>query len=151
MRISALFAAALLLSAACAPAAPPADAPPATADGGSIAAAQRTWEARRPAAYAYDLAITCFCIHRGEYALEVRDGQIVSARDRATGAPAEPSRVEWMVTVDRLFEAMRQASSAGTPVRAAYDGTLGYPTEVEIGMLANDSGTLYRISNLRAL
>lgn len=153
MRFTALVAAVLLSAAACAPAAPPVDAPaelPATREG-DIAAAQRRWEANRPAAYAYDLAISCFCIHRGEYALEVRDGRITSVRDRATGAAPAADRVEWMVTVDRLFEVMRQAAQAGTPVRAAYHPQLGYPTEAEVGMLANDSGTLYRIANLRAL
>lgn len=153
MRFPALIAAALALSAsfACAPAAPPSDGPPAASDDGAIAAAQRRWEARRPAAYAYDLAISCFCIHRGEYALEVRGGEITSVRDKATGAPAEASRVEWMVTVDRLFEVMRQAAQAGTPVRAVYHPELGHPVEAEVGTLANDAGTQYRIANLRAL
>jgi hypothetical protein len=150
MRTSALITAVVVLSAAaaCAPAATPSDAPPPAA--GDAAAAQRTWESRRPAAYAYDLEISCFCIHRGQYAVEVRNGAIASVRD-ATGGPASASRVEWIVTVDRLFEAMRQASQAGTPVRAVYHPELGFPTEAEIGMLANDSGTLYRITNLRAL
>ena len=153
MRFPALIAAVLLLSAssACTPAAPPSDGPPAASDDGARAAAQRRWEARRPAAYAYDLAISCFCIHRGEYALEVRNGEITSVRDKATGAPATESRVEWMLTVDRLFEAMGHASQLGTPVRAVYHPELGYPTEAEIGTLADDSGTLYRIANLRAL
>jgi hypothetical protein len=152
MRLPALIAAALLSAAtACTPAAPPADTPPPAAQGGEIAAAQRRWEAARPAAYAYTLEISCFCLHRGRYALEVRNGQITSARDAATGAAPPADRVELLVTVDQLFERMRQASQAGTPVRATYHPQQGYPTEVEIGLLANDSGTLYRIENLRAL
>ncbi|HEU4558297.1 MAG TPA: DUF6174 domain-containing protein [Longimicrobium sp.] len=157
MRLPALITAALLSAAtACAPAAPPSDAPPsndppAAGQSGALAAAQRSWEAARPAAYAYTLEISCFCLHRGRYALEVRNGQIASARDAATGAAPPADRVEWLLTVDRLFEAMRQASQAGTPVRATYHPQQGYPTEVEIGLLANDSGTLYRIENLRAL
>ncbi|HYR07938.1 MAG TPA: DUF6174 domain-containing protein [Longimicrobium sp.] len=150
MRLSTLITTALavLTLAACAPPAPATGAPPAE---GNAAGAQQTWEARRPAAYAYDLTIACFCIHRGEYAVEVRNGRITSVRDRTTGAPSPESRVEWIVTVDRLFELIRQASQAGTPVRAAYHPELGYPTEAEIGMLADDSGTLYTIQNLRPL
>jgi hypothetical protein len=150
MRLSALITAAIAVSAlvACTPPAPPTDAPQA---GDSVAAAQQTWEARGPAAYAYNLTIACMCIHRGEYAVEVRNGEITSVRDAATGAPSPESRVEWIVTVDRLFEAMQQASLAGTPVRALYHPELGYPTEAEIGMLADDSGTLYRIDRLRPL
>ncbi|HEU4885399.1 MAG TPA: DUF6174 domain-containing protein [Longimicrobium sp.] len=150
MRFPVLISLALAAAAACTPPAPPADGPQ-TPAGGSVAAAQAKWETRRPAAYAYDLTIACFCIHRGEYRVEVRNGAITSVRDAATGAPSPESRVEWIVTVDRLFEVMRQASSAGTPVRAVYHPEMGYPTEAEVGMLANDSGTLYTIQNLRAL
>ncbi|HEX6042022.1 DUF6174 domain-containing protein [Longimicrobium sp.] len=157
MRHTILIAAALALAlalsaAACTPAAaPPPDAPAPSSTPAEASAARRTWESRRPAAYAYTLEISCFCVHRGAYAVEVRDGRITSARDAATGAPARESQVEWLLTVDALFEAMRMASSAGTPVRAVFDPAQGYPTEVEIGMLANDSGTLYRITHLRAL
>lgn len=151
-RFLALATTVLLSAAACAPAAPSSDAPSSEAPPAQdTPAAQATWEANRPAAYAYDLEITCFCIHRGQYAVEVRNGEITSVLDKASGAPAAESRVEWIVTVDRLFEVMRQASSAGTPVRAEYDARLGYPVEAEVGLLANDSGTLYRITNLRAI
>jgi hypothetical protein len=152
MRIPALIAASLslALAAACTPTPAPSDPPPVEANGDG-AAAQRTWEAHRPAAYAYDLEISCFCIHRGRYAVEVRDGAITSVRDAATGQPAAESRAEWIITVDRLFEVIRQASQAGTPTRVQYHPQMGYPTEAEVGLLADDSGTLYRISNLRAL
>lgn len=152
MRFLALATTVLLSAAACAPAAPSSDAPSSeTPPAQDTPAAQARWEANRPAAYAYDLEISCFCIHRGQYAVEVRNGEITSVLDKASGAPAAESRVEWIVTVDRLFEVMRMASSAGTPVRAEYDARLGYPVEAEVGLLANDSGTLYRITNLRAL
>jgi len=146
-----LFAALLTLSAAtaCAPAAVPSDPP--AAGTSSAAAAQRTWEANRPAAYAYGLEISCFCIHRGQYAVEVRNGQITSARDATTGQPAEADRVQWLVTVDQLFARIGESSREGKPVRAEYHPQLGYPVEAEVGLLADDSGTLYRITNLRAL
>ena len=136
MRILALIGAAVALStfAACAPQAPAASAPPTHADS-AAATAQQVWEIQRPAAYAYDLMIACMCIHRGEYRVEVRNRQITSVRD-AAGAPAPESRVEWIVTVDRLFELMRQATQAGTPVRATYHHGMGYPAEVEIGTFA---------------
>lgn len=164
------LSAALLTLAACAP---PAPAPPATdpptppttdrtdlpaADSPAtstpvpgLAEAKRAWAANGPASYAYTLTISCFCIHRGGYAVEVRDGRLGSVRDAASGQPSPASRAEWIVTVDRLFEVMSMASRAGTPVRATFDPRLGYPTEVEIGLLANDSGTLYRIEKLRPL
>jgi hypothetical protein len=152
MRLSSLLTALLALSAAaCAPSAVPSDDSPAAPAAGSAAAAQRTWQASRPAAYAYDYEISCFCIHRGQYRVEVRNGAIATVRDATTGAPAEASRVEWIVTVDRLFELIDEASRTGKPVRAQYDPRLGYPVEAEIGLLADDSGTLHRIGNLRAL
>jgi hypothetical protein len=152
MRHSVLIAVVLALSAttACTPAVPSGGSP-ATGGSGSAASAQRTWQASRPAAYAYDYEISCFCIHRGQYKVEVRNGAIASVRDAATGAPAEASRVEWIVTVDRLFELIGEASRTGKPVRATYHPQLGYPVEAEIGLLADDSGTLHRIQNLRPL
>lgn len=153
MRIRTLIATAFLLSAsaACTASGAQPGGTPAPAESGDAAAAQRTWEARRPAAYAYDLAISCFCIHRGEYTVEVRNGAITSVRTRTVGASPEPPRVEYMMTVDQLFSAIREASQNGTPVRATYHAQWGYPTEAEIGTLANDAGTLYRIKNLRPL
>ena len=161
-RTAILAALSAALLASCAPSTPapaagepPADPPPeqpaAPAPVPGLAEARRAWEANGPAAYAYTLTITCFCIHRGSYAVEVRDGSLASVRDVASGEPSPESRVEWIVTVDRLLEVMDMASRAGTPVRATFDARLGYPIEAEVGLLANDSGTLYRIENLRPL
>ena len=151
MRIRTLIATALLLVTAVACTKPSAESlPPASANSDG-AAAQRRWEARRPAAYTYDLTISCLCIHRGHYAVEVRDGELTSVRDATTRIPSPESRVAWVLTPDRLFEAMAQAAQLGTPVRAVYHPELGYPVEAEIGLLADDSGTLYRIENLRPL
>ena len=97
------------------------------------------------------MEISCFCIHRGRYSVEVRDGQLAAVRDAQTGAPSPESRVEWLLTVDQLFERMSQAARLGTRVRAVYDPRLGYPSEAEIGLLANDSGTLFRMKGLRRL
>lgn len=146
---SAIFAA-LLLLAACHPAVPAAQ-PAATPPAAGLDAARRAWASHGLRGYAYTLEVSCFCIHRGRYGVEVRDGQVASVRDAQTGAPSPESRVEWILTVDQLFERMAQATRLGTPVRAVYDARLGYPSEVEIGLLANDSGTLYRIEGLRPL
>jgi hypothetical protein len=146
----AISAALLLLAAACHPATPaarPAIDPPAA----ELDSARRAWTSRGIRSYAYTMEISCFCIHRGRYNVEVRDGQLASVRDAQTGAPSPESRVEWILTVDQLFERMGQAEQVGTRVRAVYDARLGYPSEVEIGLLANDSGTLYRIEGLRPL
>lgn len=150
MRHPTLIAAALALSlaAACTPTPAPTDGPPVSA---GAAEAQRTWQTQRPAAYTYQYEVSCFCLHRGSYAVEVRNGRIASVRDAATGAPAEASRLEYIVTPDRLFEMIAEASRDGTYTRVEYDRQMGYPVEAEIGTLANDAGTLYRITDLRAL
>jgi hypothetical protein len=154
-RLSRLLALALLAAAACNPAVPASESPapqtPAPAQPGDVAAARAKWDARKPAAYAYDFSVTCFCIHRGEYAVEVRGGRITSLRAKDTGAAVPEDRAMYVLTVDGLFDRLASASREGTPVRATYDAALGYPTEAEIGMLADDSGTLYRITNLRPL
>lgn len=166
MRRTASLAAALLALAACTPPAadppaPPADAPPVEAPQPEpapdakpvpgLAEARQAWKAKGPASYAYTLTMACMCIHRGSYAVEVRNGELADVRDATTKQPSPESRVSWVLTVDRLMEAMEMASRAGTPVRATFDPALGYPVETEIGLLADDSGTLYTIENLRPL
>lgn len=125
-------------------------APAAPADSGGLAAARRAWEARKPAAYAYTIEISCFCIHRGVYAAEVRGGRVASVRTEA-GEGVPEDRLQYILTVDQLFQRIGEAAREGTPVRVVYDPSLGYPAEAEIGTLANDAGTLYRISGLRPL
>ena len=133
------------------PAGNPADPPPSSPADGPHSEARRTWQAQRPAAYAYDLAIACMCIHRGEYAVQVRGGDVTSVRGAGDGAAVRPEILERIVTPDRLFELIAEAERAGTHTRVTYDRRMGYPVEAEIGLLANDSGTLYRIENLRVM
>lgn len=129
--------------------APPA-APAASADTGALAAARGRWEARKPTAYAYTLEISCFCIQRGVYAVEARDGRVASVRTEA-GESVPEDRLPYILTVDQLFQRIGEAAGEGTPTRIVYDPALGYPAEAEIGTLANDAGTLYRIRGLRPL
>ncbi|HEU4452474.1 MAG TPA: DUF6174 domain-containing protein [Longimicrobium sp.] len=144
----------LAAAAACDPPVPPAEAPspqaPAPAQTGDLAAARAKWNAGKPASYAYDFSVTCFCIHRGEYAVEVRGGRITSLRT-AEGAAVPEDRAAYILTVDQIFDRIQSASGQGTPTRVVYDPALGYPTEAEVGLLADDSGTLYRVTNLRPL
>src|SRR5687767_1849155 len=108
---------------------------------GDAPSALARWELRRPAAYSYRLTISCLCIQRGEYRIEIRDGEMTSLVE-PTGMPVVDRRLECIPTVNELFGRMREAELQGTPVRAVYHAELGYPVEVEIGVLANDSGTL---------
>jgi hypothetical protein len=126
-------------------------ATPAPSPGAELADPRGRWAAAGLSSYAYDLEVSCFCIHRGRYAVEVRSGEVASVRDAQSGDPSPHSRARWVVTVDQLFAAIAQAEAAGTPVRAEYHPALGHPTEAEVGLLADDSGTLYRIENLRPL
>lgn len=152
----ALLGACIALAACATPAPPPepgADpvAGPVVELPADLAAAMEAWEANGPASYAYTLEMSCFCLHRGRYAVEVRDGAVVSVRDAGTGAASPADRREWIVTVPELLEAIATAVREGIPTRAVYDPRLGYPVEAEIGMLADDSGTLYLISDFRTL
>ena len=140
----ALALAAVLLLAGC-------HAAPSPAPITSGAAARTRWTAHRPAAYAYTLEISCMCLHRGRYQVEARDGRVVAARDAVTGLQAEEHRMLLIPSVEQLHARIQEAEQAGTPVRATYDATIGHPIEVEIGLLADDSGTLYRIEGLRLI
>jgi hypothetical protein len=169
-RIQSLFAvsAALIVLAGCRPSAPadgpPADPPapqpvpsPPAAESAAGAPSERTtaarqaWGAREIRTYIFAMEITCVCVHRGRYDVVVQDGKLFTVRDPGTGQLSPESRVEWILTVDQLFERMGQAEQLGTAVRAVYDVNLGYPSLVEIGTMADDTGTRYRIWELREI
>ncbi|MFN2567696.1 MAG: DUF6174 domain-containing protein [Gemmatimonadaceae bacterium] len=108
------------------------------------------WQALGPRSYSYDLRRVCFC---GPDAVtparvEVRDGRVVDAR--ALVMP-RPLLLELFDTIDALFARAIEMAESGGPVVVSYHPTLGYPTFLEIGTLANDAGVRYQVSKLVAL
>ena len=66
----------------------------------------------------------------------VRDGKVVNVRHRPAGSttevPAAEKNFEYYWTIDGLFELIAAAEARHVEIRARYDSTAGYPTEIYI-------------------
>jgi hypothetical protein len=104
----------------------------------ALDAARAKWRAAKLASYEYGYRKFCEC-HRDsppETVVSVRDGKVVNVRHRPVGAttevPAAEKNFEYYWTVDGLFELIGAAEARHVEVRAQYDSTVGYPTEIYI-------------------
>lgn len=102
----------------------------------ALDAARGQWQAARLARYEYGYHKFCEC-HREsppETIVTVEGGKVVRVRHRPAGTEVEvPGRsFEYYWTVDGLFDLIASALERKVEVRAVYDSTLGYPTEVYI-------------------
>jgi hypothetical protein len=105
------------------------------------------WRAVGPRSYTYELRRSCFCGAETvtPARVEVRDGRVADIRSLATG---QQLSLAFVPTIDSLFERAIAEAERGGHVAVAYHPLLSYPTRLEIGMLANDAGTLYGVSKL---
>jgi hypothetical protein len=114
-----------------------------------LAAARARWDGRAFADYAFDAQHGCFCPPEeiGPVHITVQQGAIVSATLIQTGEAVDPA--SWF-TIDQLFDRIpAMAKEDGVDdVIVEYDGTLGFPTSVEVrfeeGIL--DAGSHYTVS-----
>ena len=109
----------------------------ATADA-ALDGARARWAAAGLSAYEYGYRKFCEC-HREsppETIVTVRGGSVTGVRHRPAGTttevPAADKNFEYYWTVDGLFGLIASAQERGVEVRAAYDGELGFPSEVYI-------------------
>jgi hypothetical protein len=110
---------------------------PASADA-ALDAARAKWRTAKLGSYEYGYHKFCEC-HRDsppETVVSVRDGKVVNVRHRPVGSttevPAAEKNFEYYWTVDGLFELIAAAQMRHVEVRAQYDSTVGYPTEIYI-------------------
>lgn len=103
-----------------------------------LTAARATWQRAQLRAYEYGYRKYCDC-HREappETIVTVRDGAVTAVRHRPQNAnvevTAEQRNLEFYWTVEGLFALLDAALARGAEVRAAYDPSLGYPTEIYI-------------------
>ena len=71
----------------------------------------------------------------------------------AEEVPAEERNLQFYWTVDGLFDLLESARKRGAQVRASYDPTLGYPTELYIDYDAGFIGDELdlKVTQVRAL
>ena len=113
---------------------------------------RQRWERLGINAYEYDLNRLCFFGHVGVVRVQVRADTVFAAADLETGLPVvdQPYRV---MTVDGLFDVVKEAFERADHLDVRYDETFGYPAHVDIDYIENavDDEVVYVAENLRPL
>lgn len=119
-----------------------------------LTAAQRRWEAKRPASNSYTMQqrVVCFCITGATtFQVTVTTGTITRAVNLATGEPMSVTLLTIFRTVDQLFMQAREGlTREGVVTSMAFDATLGYPTTLSLDPIRNaiDDEVTYVTSNV---
>ncbi len=116
---------------------------------GEVAAQRHRWESQNLDDYRFTFAQTCFCAPLGAVVVEVRDDRVVAVKDAQTGSPVTGPSSLGIPTIDELFDYIAEAADEGTYLDVKYQSSMGYPTEAEIGTLANDAGVRYSVGNVQ--
>jgi len=111
-----------------------------------LAAGRSAWRAAALGNYEYGYRKFCECHPDSppETVVTVRAGKVVGVRHRPVGfaneVQAEQRNLQFYWTVDGLFDLIDAALARGANVRASYDPTRGFPTQVYIDYDANFIG-----------
>jgi uncharacterized protein DUF6174 len=99
---------------------------------------QQKWQNANITHYRFQLSVGCFCAFRDKMPLtiEVENGQVTSMTyaDGTAVSAEEQTNMGFaqFATMDDLFKYTAQRTKDAAEVKAAYDATYGYPTEVSI-------------------
>jgi hypothetical protein len=107
--------------------------------------AQNLWRSQNISSYSYVAERVCFCELGSEpVTVQVVQGKVSSVTVVATGAQVPDSG--WR-TIDELFAEIM----ANPPTTVQFNRVLGYPTEIDRCCLADDSGSVYTVSDLHLI
>jgi hypothetical protein len=132
---------------------------PSVAQDSAVGAHRARWRAAGLLSYEYGYRKFCECHPESppETVVTVRDGAVTGVRHRPVNyteeVPAEEANLEFYWTVDGLFDLLESAAKRGAQVRASYDPTLGYPTELYVDYDASFIGDELdlKLTQVRAL
>lgn len=115
----------------------------------ALSEARDRWAGSGVDDYAMTLERSCFCPeeYRGPFAVEVRDGAVISVMLRDETLPTDRA-----LSVEGLFDLIADAyEQKASRVTVTYDPTLGYPTQIYIDYIAQaaDEEVGYTVSKLR--
>ena len=112
----------------------------------SLPEARRLWDDQNLSFYEYVGTRSGFVGFNGPVTVTVNNNQIVRVVD---GSGADLLTSGW-VTIDALFDQAAQAIVDGELNHIEFDQDAGYPTLVDTGDWALDSGARRTVSNLRS-
>lgn len=91
------------------------------------------WASTGVETYRYRLRRLCFCPGAGELIIGVEGGVVVEARDASTDEPVPQEVLQYLETVEDLFDVIEWAiEREADRFQATYHPTLGYPTVIDL-------------------
>lgn len=116
-----------------------------------LEAAHQRWQARNLHTYAFTLQRSCFCVNVHLLYVAVLSDRVGGVFDLETGEFVD---LQFGETVDDLFTFIQNAIDRhASVIRAKYDATNGFPTEIEYdgaAMIADDEIS-FRISDVHPI
>ena len=114
---------------------------PTSVQSSELALRRARWAGHGLTSYEYDYRLTGFFIQFAgdRIHLVVRDGAVQSATDLTTGQTLAVAPQRWP-TIDHLFDDAQRAADSGSLTRVLFDGTLDYPSEIDIAGPPDASG-----------
>ena len=92
-----------------------------------------SWEALGLTSYAVHERVSCFCAFGpDEVIVTVDGGEIAAVAYAETGQSLDTAAFHFYYTIDGLFDMLERAVREAERVRAAYDPTSFFPTEIVI-------------------
>lgn len=119
-----------------------------------LTAAQRRWEAARPASNSYTMQqrVVCFCITGATpFQVTVTSGTVTRAVNLTTGESTSVAPQTQFRTIDQLFARAREGlARQGVVTSIVFDATLGYPTTLSLDPVREvaDDEVTYVTSNV---
>lgn len=114
---------------------------PTSVQSSELALRRARWEAHGLTSYEYDYRLTGFFIQLAGHQIHlvVRGGAVQSATDLTTGQVLAVAPQQWP-TIDDLFDDAQRAADSASLTRVLFDGTLDYPSEIDIAGPPDASG-----------
>lgn len=108
------------------------------------------WNDFQDGTYAFVLTRGCFCWPSGDFDVQVVNGEITSAYSRFEGVYLPAEQIEWLETIDRMFELIEQAEREADMLEVEYSDD-GFPTSISIDWIreAVDDEMFLLVQNVR--
>jgi len=110
---------------------------------------REAWEAFSDGTYHFVLMRGCFCIHAGEFRVQVVDGDVTEAVGGFENQRVPASDLQYIESIDDIFDMIERAEGEADEMEVEYSDN-GYPTLVSIDWIkqAVDDEMILEISDV---